>query len=244
LAEAEEIVRKARIENVRLMVGVNCRYFDSVQKVKKIFDEGRIGDVVIATSELVGDGPFSHPLVPKPVPEWWFDKEKTGGGALLDLGYHLIDVFSWMFGDLEIEFSTLGYGFGLPTEDSATVVLRSKKTGVRSTVNVGWFSKIVFPNYNFRINLHGTVGYVSTDSFTPGNLYLHAMKEGTLNLLRRAVGKKLRYLSYTYYYASYFEILDQFFESIRKDVQLPVLLEEQLEVMRAIESVYRQNGVS
>ena len=242
LADAEEIVRKARSENVRLMVGVNCRYFDSVQKVKKILDEGRVGDVVIATSELIGDGPFSHPLVPKPVPEWWFDKEKAGGGALLDLGYHLIDIFNWLFGDLEIEFSTLGYRFGLPSEDSATVVLRSKKTGVRSTVNVGWFSKMVFPNFNFRINLHGTAGYVSTDHFAPRNLYLHAMKEGTLNLFRRAVGKNVRYLSYTYYYASFVEILDQFFESIRKDVQLPVLLEEQLAVIRTIESIYRQNG--
>jgi len=99
LAEAQEIVRKVNTGNVRLMVGVNYRYFDSVQKVKKMLDEGRVGDVVIATSELIMDGPFSHPLVPKPVPEWWFDKEKSGGGALLDLGYHLIDIFNWMFGD-------------------------------------------------------------------------------------------------------------------------------------------------
>lgn len=244
LAEAEEIVRKARIENVRLMVGVNCRYFDSVQKVKKILDEGRVGDVVIATSELIGDGPFSHPLVPKPVPEWWFNKEKAGGGALLDLGYHLIDIFNWLFGDLEIEFSTLGYRFGLPIEDSATVVLRSTKTGVRSIVNAGWFSRMIFPNFNFRIHLHGTVGYVSTDQFAPKNLYFHAMKEGILNVLRRVTGKKVHHLSYTYYYASFVEVLDQFFESIRKDVQLPVLLEEQLAVMRSIEGIYRQNGVS
>lgn len=244
LAEAQEIVRKARAENVRVMVGVNYRYFDSVQKVKKTLDEGRVGDVVIATSELIMDGPFSHPLVPKPVPEWWFDKEKAGGGALLDLGYHLIDIFNWMYGDLEIIFSTLGYRFGLSIEDSATVVLRSPKTGVRCIVNTGWFSKMVFPNFNFRINLHGTVGYVSTDRFAPKNLYFHAVKEGTFNLFRRVIGKKPRYLSYTYYYASFAEVLDQFFETIRKEGQLPVLLEEQLAVIKTIESIYRQNGVS
>jgi len=244
LAEAKEIVRKVRAENVRLMVGVNYRYFDSVQKVKKILDEGKVGEVVIATSELIMDGPFSHPLVPKPVPEWWFDKEKAGGGALLDLGYHLVDIFNWMFGDLEIEFSTLGYRFGLSIEDSATVVLRSPKTGVRCITNVGWFSKMIFPNFNFRINLHGTVGYVSTDRFAPRNLYFHAVKEGTLNLFRRAIGKKVRYLSYTYYYASFAEILGQFFEALRKGVQLPVLLEEQLAVIKIIEGIYKQNGVS
>ncbi len=240
LSEAQEIVRKVNAENVRLMVGVNYRYFDSVQKVKKILDEGRVGDVVIATSELIMDGPFSHPLVPKPVPEWWFDKEKAGGGALLDLGYHLIDIFNWMFGDLEIEFSTLGYRFGLPIEDSATVVMKSTKNGVSGIVNAGWFSKMIFPNFNFRINLNGTVGYVSTDHFAPRNLYLHAIKEASLNLFRRAAGKRVHYLSYTYYYASFFKVLNQFFEAIREDTSISVSLESQLEVIKAIETVYTQ----
>jgi UDP-N-acetylglucosamine 3-dehydrogenase len=241
LAEAQEIVRKVNAENVRLMVGVNYRYFDSVQKVKKMLDEGIVGDVVIATSELIMDGPFSHPLVPKPVPEWWFDKEKAGGGALLDLGYHLIDLFNWMFGDLKIEFSNLGYRFGLPIEDSATVVIKSTKNGVNGIVNAGWFSKMIFPNFNFRINLNGTVGYASTDHFAPRNLYLHAIKEATLNFFRRAVGKRVHYLSYTYYYASFFKVLDQFFEAIREDTSIPVSPESQLEVIKAIETVYRQN---
>jgi predicted dehydrogenase len=244
LAEAEDIVRKVKAQNVRLMVGVNYRYFDSVRKVKNIIDEGRVGDVIIATSELIMDGPFSHLLVPKPVPEWWLDKEKAGGGALLDLGYHLIDIFNWMFGDLEIEFSSLGYRFGLPIEDSATVVLRSHKTSVKCIMNAGWFSKMIFPNFNFRINLHGTVGYVSTDQFAPKNLYFHAIKEGTLNLFRKAIGKNVRYLSYTYYYASFTKVLEQFFNSIRGNVQIPALLEEQIAVMKTIENIYKQSGVS
>ena len=243
LAEAEDIVRKVRAENIRLMVGVNYRYFDSVQKLKDISDEGRLGDVVIATSELIMDGPFSHSLVPEPVPEWWFDKERAGGGALLDLGYHLIDILNWMFGDLKIEFSTLGYRFGLPIEDSATVVLRSSRTGVRCIVNTGWFSKMIFPNFNFRINLHGTSGYACTDQFAPKNLYFHAMKEATLNLLRRAIGSRVHYLSYTYYYASFVRVLEHFFEILRKDVQLPFPPQEQLEVIRTIDHIYRENGV-
>lgn len=241
LAEAEEIVRKARAENIRLMVGVNYRYFDSVKKVKSIFDEGRAGDIVIATSELIMNGPLSHPLVPRQVPEWWFDKAKAGGGALLDLGYHLVDIFTWMFGDLTVEFSALGYRFGLPVEDSATVVLKSPKTGVRCVISVGWFSKMIFPDFNFRVNLHGTVGYTSTDEFAPRNMYLHAMKESTLNLMRRAVGSKVRYLSYTYYYASYMDILNSFLDALRKDVDLPVSLDDELNVLKAIDDVYNRN---
>ncbi len=244
LAEAEKIVGTVRTEDIRLMVGANCRYFDSVQKLKTALDEGRVGDIVIATSELIGDGPFSHPLVPKPVPEWWFDKEKAGGGALLDIGYHLIDILNWMFGDLEIQFSTLGYRYGLPVEDSAIVVFRCPTNGVRCVVNAGWFSRLIFPNFNFRINLHGTAGYVSTDHFAPRDLRFHAIKEATLNLFRRVTGREARYLSYTYYYASFFEVLDELFQSIRNDVPLPVSLEDQLSVIKIIESIYNHNGVS
>ncbi len=244
VAEAEKIIRKVKAENVRLMVGVNYRYFDSIQKLKNIFDEGRVGDVVIATSELIMDGPFSHSLVPKPVPEWWLDKVKAGGGALLDLGYHLIDIFNWMFGDLEIEFSTIGYRFGLSIEDSATVVLRSRKTEARCVINAGWFSKTIFPNFNFRVNLHGTVGYASTDKFAPRNLYFHAMKEGVSNLFKRVTGRKVHHLSYTYYYASFAEILGYFFEALEKDTPNPFSLQEQLEVLGTIENIYSQNGVT
>lgn len=240
--EAEEIVQKVRAEDVRLMVGVNYRYFDSVQKIRNIFNDGNIGDVVIASSELIMDGPFAHSLMPQPISEWWLDREKAGGGALLDLGYHLIDIFTWMFGDMELCFSTLGYRYNLPIEDSATVVLKSVKTGVTCVVNVGWFSKMIFPNFNFRINLHGTVGYVSTDQFAPKNLYFHAVKEGASNMFRKIIGGKLHYLSYTYYYASFFDILHHFIEAIRKDEQT-VSLEEQLAVIKTINRIYEQNGV-
>lgn len=244
LNEAKNIVQKVNLNGARLMVGINYRYIDSVQKIKRILDEGRLGDIVIATGDLIMDGPFSHPLVPKPIPEWWFDRGKTGGGALLDLGYHLIDIFQWMFGELDILYSDLQYRFNLPLEDSATVILRSRKTSTRIVINLGWFSKMIFPNFNFRINLHGTVGYTCTDRFAPRNLYLHALKEGSFNFLRKTTGKSIDRLSYTYYYASYAKILELFFESIKNDVSFPLSLEEQLHVIEVIEDVYRRNGVT
>jgi predicted dehydrogenase len=147
------------------MTAVNYRYFDCVQKLKGMLDEGRIGDVVYATADLVLNGPLGHGRVPTPVPEWWLSKEQAGGGALLDLGYHLIDIMHWMFGDLQAEYSRLSYRFQLPVEDGAMVVLRSEKSNVNCCVNVGWFSKTIFPDFNFRVNLHGTVGYKSTDLY-------------------------------------------------------------------------------
>jgi predicted dehydrogenase len=243
-AEGLEIVQKVRKENVRLMVGANYRYFDSVQKLKSNLDEGRIGDIVIATSELIMNGPLSHALVPTPVPEWWFDKELSGGGALLDLGYHLIDLLFWMFGELQPVYSTLGYELNLPVEDACTVVLESKNESAKCVVNVGWFSRSIFPDFNFRVNLHGTVGYDSTERYSPRDLRVHAVKEGALNLFRKISRKKVHYLSYTYYYYSFYKILDVFFETLKRGTELPISLEDQLGVLQTIDSIYKKNGVN
>jgi len=243
LAEAKEIVQKVKKENVRLMVGVNYRYFDSVQKLMNNFEDGKVGDVVIATSELIMNGPFSHGLIPVPVPDWWLNKEMAGGGALLDLGYHLIDIFNLMFDDLHVEYSSLGYRFNLPVEDTAIVMLESGKTSTKCVVNVGWFSKMIFPDFNFRVNIHGTVGYDSTEHYAPNNLRIHAVKEATLNFLRKVSGRKVHYLSYTYYYSSFYKVLELFFEMLKQGTEPPISLERQFEVIRIIDEIYRQHGV-
>lgn len=241
LAEAREIVQKVEEEKVRLMVGVNYRYFPSVQKLKNDLDDGKVGDVFIATSDLVLNGPFSHPLVPTPVPDWWLDKELSGGGAFLDLGFHLTDILIWLFGDMQLAYSHLGYNLRLPVEDEATAVLKCKGKGPTCIVNVGWFSKSIFPDFNFRINAHGTAGFASTDCYAPRSMRAHAIKEGTLNLLRRVSRRKLHYLSYTYYYSSFYTILELFFESLNKGTGFPVDWRDQLKAMEIVDSVYGEH---
>jgi myo-inositol 2-dehydrogenase / D-chiro-inositol 1-dehydrogenase len=242
-SEAEEIIQKAEKEHVRLMVGVNYRYYPSVQKLKTSLDEGRFGDPVIATAELILNGPFSYGVVPVPVPEWWLSKESAGGGALLDLGYHLIDILTWMFGDLELAYSTLSHTLHLPVEDAVSIVLKSRTHDLTCVMNTGWFSRSIFPNLNFRVNVHGMAGFGSTELYRPGNLRVNAAKEAVRNILRSAVRKKPLYLSYTYYYSSYFTILNLFFDAIKKGEDLPVSLEKELSVIKIIDQVYHQNRV-
>jgi predicted dehydrogenase len=241
LAEAQEIVSKVDKENVRMFVGVNYRYFPCVQKLKKKLDNGEIGDPQIAMSELILNGPISHAVVPVPVPEWWLSKELAGGGALLDLGYHLIDLLSWLMGDFNVTYSNLDHKMHLPVEDAGTLVLRSKSNDYTGIVNVGWFSKSIFPDFNFRVNMHGTVGFDSTDHYIPNDPRVNAVKEGMLNLMRKVAMRRLSYLSYTYYYSSFYTIMDMFFDALKHGSDFPISLDEQLKVMRIIDSAYKLN---
>ena len=69
-----------------MMVGVNYRYFPCVQKLKAKLDSGELGDTVIATSELVLNGPISHAVVPVPVPEWWLSKRFSWRRSIAGFG--------------------------------------------------------------------------------------------------------------------------------------------------------------
>ena len=239
--EAKKIVHQVERKGTRLMIGSNYRYHPSVRKVKDLLGEGRIGDVHLASFELIMNGPFSHPLTPKPVADWYLDPLKAGGGALLDLGYHLIDLNVWFFGKCDVFFSDLQHILNLPVEDTLTVVLRSKDSGVVSVLNSGWFSKIIFPEFNFRVNLHGTAGLLSTDRFAPRYMRLHAVKEALKNTVKKCIGRKIDYLSYTYYYASFFQVLHDFFKAVKTGSPFPIPLDEELEVMRIIDEIYSKH---
>jgi predicted dehydrogenase len=131
----------------------------------------------------------------------------------------------------------------LPVEDAGTVVLRSKNCDLSCIVNVGWFSKSIFPDFNFRLNLHGTVGFDSTDRYVPTDAFRsYAFKEGIKNIARRITMRKPTYLSYTYYYQSFYTIMQLFFASLKDGSEFPISLQQQLDVIRIIESAYKING--
>lgn len=241
VVECEIIADVVKRKGVKLMVGHNYRFFDSVEKVKREFERGLVGDVELATLNLTLNGPFAPSFEPTPVPEWYFTKESIGMGCL-DSGYHLLDLFQWFFGEADVLYAHLGYRYHLPYEDSAIVVLCSKNGPTRGVLNVGWFSKAIFPKFDFRMILHGTAGFISTDNYVPRNLILHAAKEGMKNILRRSLGMKIHPLTYTYYYASFVKELQHFFDCIKNNSAPLVTIENARKNVEIIERIYQQYG--
>jgi len=241
--ECREIVRLAEKSDGKFMTGHVMRFKSAVKKMKEKVDRGIIGSLEVVTIEEIINGPFAHPRVPAPIADWWFDPKKSGGGALLDLGYHLIDLFRFFVeDDCEVVFSRLEHKFNLPVEDSAIVVLRSFKSSTRGIINVGWYQKTIYPQFDFNLVLHGNAGYLSIDDYVPKNMYWHAVKEGTKNLLRRLVGKKIKPLSYTYYYESFYMELSHFFDCIKYNLSPAVSAIDGLKTIELIEKVYKNRN--
>jgi len=169
--EAKEILSTTKKNSVKLMIGYPLRFNKAFCNLKKELEKGTVGDVEIAHAAYISTGPFLHRAeaqTPLPVPEWWFHKELTGGGALIDLGSHLINLLRWYFGEITSIKSHLGYRFNMDFEDSATCLAKFQ-SGTRAVINVGWFSQ----GYHLKIDLYGSVKTISAQD-TPSNPILTA----------------------------------------------------------------------
>jgi myo-inositol 2-dehydrogenase/D-chiro-inositol 1-dehydrogenase len=164
-SEAEQIVSAAKANGVRLMIGYPLRFSPSFVSLKNAIETGKIGDVQIAIANHVSTGPFSSRTEnarPKPVPSWWFDQKLTGGGALIDLGTHMINLLRWYSGNVTSIQAYLGHKFNMDFEDHATCVLGFEK-GTRAILNVGWFARY----HRVQVDLYGTVEHASAASKSP-----------------------------------------------------------------------------
>ena len=235
--DGKEIIDNVQKHGVKFTVGCNCRFIDSVVKLKEVYDQGRLGDIELSTFDNIGNGPFSPFLEPKPIPDWYFDPKEVGGGALLDLGFHMIDLFNWFFKSPKLEYAFFYNRYDLPYEDSVILILKSEKTNTKGIMNLGWFSRSIFPKFDFRVTLHGTVDFDSTDRYVP-NLYTNAVKEGLKNISRKVIRRPIQPLSYTYYYHSYYKEIENFYDSVIQDTNPLVTPEDSLKTMEIIQNSY------
>lgn len=100
---------------VALGVGFVMRFHDVQRKAYQMINNGELGDVSF--------GIFSYHCQFEPK-GWRFDYKISGGGPLMDLGVHLIDLACWFFGnEVESVTSTVVPYNGLQIEGDVVVLL-------------------------------------------------------------------------------------------------------------------------
>jgi predicted dehydrogenase len=121
--QAEEMVRVCSEQNVRLGVGYMMRYHGAHQKMRDLIQTGAIGRPVAARIRY---SVWSPPVVPdQEFGGWQHDPEIAGGGPLMDMGVHTIDLISMLLGpitDVASVCSTLVHDYEV--EDTCTALFR------------------------------------------------------------------------------------------------------------------------
>ncbi len=88
-ADARLMVEAAKRTGKKLNIGYQNRYRADSLYLKKICEEGDLGEIYYAKA---------HAIRRRAVPTWgvFLDEEKQGGGPLIDIGTHALDLALWM----------------------------------------------------------------------------------------------------------------------------------------------------
>lgn len=147
-AEADAMVEASRRTGRKLSVGYQLRFLEDALYLKKEIDKGRLGRVYYAEAEAIRR---------RGVPTWgvFLDKEKQGGGPLIDIGTHVVDLALWLMDDYSPVVSAIcstydklipkgGYNSGghwdidsFEVEDSAFGLV-TLKSGATLVVKASW----------------------------------------------------------------------------------------------------------
>ena len=163
LSQAEELAAAARETGVPTAVNFTYRSTNGTRHVERLLREGRIGDVYHFSLAFWQDiradpqAPLGYRML-----------RERGGGALLDIGVHMLDLLAWWFGPLAAvsgasrtvirERPAPGGGRGKVTADDTASFIVRLESGAVGTVQV---SQVAHGRQNYRrFEIFGSAGSV------------------------------------------------------------------------------------
>ncbi|WP_323703777.1 Gfo/Idh/MocA family oxidoreductase [Mammaliicoccus sp. Dog046] len=101
--EAQAMIEAAERNNKKLTIGYQNRFRPDSQYLHKATQRGDLGDIYYGKAQAIRR---------RAVPTWgvFLDEEKQGGGPLIDIGTHALDLTLWMMNNYEPE-SVMGSTF-------------------------------------------------------------------------------------------------------------------------------------
>ncbi|GIP06106.1 MULTISPECIES: Gfo/Idh/MocA family oxidoreductase [Paenibacillus] len=163
LSEAEmlEMIQACKDNGVQLMTAFPCRYISSVRQAKEAIDAGQIGDILAMKGTNRGTMPGG----------WFIEREKSGGGAVLDHTVHVMDLMHWFTGSKAEEVYAHAETLFNDTEiDDAGMVHVKFANGVVAVLDPSWSRNRTFPTWgDVTLEIIGTKGVLNIDSFAQKN---------------------------------------------------------------------------
>jgi len=169
VADAEEIKKVCEENNVKISIGFLMRFHGYHQKIKEIIAEKKIGDIV----SMRGQFTCWYPDIEG---AWRQKKELSGGGALVDMGIHVIDLMHYISGLKAVEVAAFNQTqtFGYEVDDSSNLIMKMDNGSVayvESNFNIPDAASVA------KLEIYGTKGsIVATGTLAQDEV-------GTVNIL-------------------------------------------------------------
>ena len=223
LVEAEEIFNVAKNSKSTLQVGSNHRFFESVRYAKKLVDEDTIGEVLSFNGRIGHNGERLKDT-------WFWKKDISGGGTLLDNGCHLLDLSRFFIGNFSSGTGSISnaYWKDIEVEDTASGVFKTNE-GKTATIFCSW--RLLSGYFFFEIN--GSEGYINVD----GRFDTHGGDK-----IFWSTKKDNKFFSKDFSHIkpnSYQQEIDNFVSNLINKKKCSPSAKDALEVMRMISFVYK-----
>ena len=234
--DAEEI-KKACIENgVKISIGFLMRFHGYHQRIKEIIAEGKIGEIV----SMRGQFTCWYPDIEG---AWRQKKALSGGGALVDMGIHVIDLLHYLSGlkTKEVVAFNQTQTFGYEVDDSSAVIMKMENGStafVDSNFNIPDAASVA------KLEIYGTKGSIVASGT------LAQAEVGTVNIL--ISDDSLAYdanqerneivplsLEGTPLGNMYTKEVEQFGDAIINDTCVPVCIDSAIFDQKVVEAAYK-----
>ena len=233
--EGEKMVEAAKKNKKKLMVAHNMRFTPDAQCLKRFIDAGDLGEIYFTRVWA---------LRRRGIPGWgvFTDKEKQGGGPLIDIGVHVLDLAMFLMGHPKpiaasgkaytkigntpghigvwgawdhTKFTVEDYAAGfIRFDNGASIILESS-----FAANIG--------EDKMNVSLMGTKGGAETHP-----LKMFSEDRGTLFDIT-----PVHLLNQNAYEAE----IRGFYDAIQNDTEPPVTAEQALNVMKILDAIYKSS---
>jgi predicted dehydrogenase len=167
LEEAAEVMAAIDGRNIRHQMGFVYRFAPSVAYTHALLKNKVVGEIQFAKIEYY----HSRYLNPEVPISWRLKKESSGGGALVDLGSHMIDLSRFLIGEIESlsawtktfvkKRKIAQHGLKKVDVDDWAMLMLDFVSGAKGTLEA---SRVSPGNEGFRFSIFGDLGAIHIDS--------------------------------------------------------------------------------
>lgn len=162
--ECEEMIAACRANNVKLGIAYYRRFYPAVGRVKQIIESGEIGSIAVAQMNAFEyfDPPPDHPR------RWFIEREKSGGGPMIDFGCHRLEVLTNLFGAVQrIASVTSNAIFEREVEDTVAAFMQF---GNGTSASITVTHAAIEPQDT--LDIYGTKGSIHISALNKGELMI------------------------------------------------------------------------
>lgn len=220
-AEAVEMATAARDEKRTLMVGMNHRFRPDTIVLKSFLQGKELGRIVHVRTAWLRKQSSTSP--------WLTQKERSGGGVLLDLGIVLLDLAFWLLEYPEVKKVSAAH-FAIKTRgvEDTSIAAITLKNGAVVNLEASW--SLTVPEDVYSCHVFGAEG---SASLSP----LRVNKEMHGNLVNLAPAKMEP--PQHWYRRSYENELRHFLGSVRSGHPVISTAEEAVQRMKVVDAMYK-----